>query len=118
MPCWPRPIKGSPRMLVLVLCCAHYAFRAVPTRARAHAHSCRAYTCRVVPRKNSPLSFFSFFVCLRAHVKLLSYFFSILCTFFWIHVPLFKFNRIKNSKLKSIFNNNKLIIIRECNISC
>ena len=27
-------------------------------------------------------------------------------------MPLFKFNRIKNSKLKSIFNNNKLIIVR------
>ena len=75
--------------------------------------SCRG-PCHVVSRKKNPLSSFPFF--LRTHANLFSYFFQAY-VLFWIHVPLFKSNRIKNPKLKSIFKNNKLIIIGECNIS-
>ena len=117
MPCWPRPIKGSPRVLVLVSCHAHYSFHAVPTCARARAHSCRAHTCRamgcVVPCLGKIAHYaFLFFYFFKSVCQVVVLFFSSLCIFFWIHMPLFKVNIIKDSKFKSIFNNNKLIIIR------
>ncbi|KAH9734418.1 F-box protein [Citrus sinensis] len=83
VPCRPRPIKGSPRVLVLVPCRAHYSFRAVPTRAvpwavppaclkskpgTAHVRAvpcrvlyrdvlvpCRAVRTRAVPRAVRPI---------------------------------------------------------------
>ena len=68
--------------------------------------------CHAVPKKKSPISFFFKSACQVVHI-----FFFKSMYFFFRSMPLFKFNRIENSKLKSIFNNNKLIIVREYNIN-
>ena len=111
-----KPTRARARV---VPCPLFISSRAVPARytclsTRARVCAC-AHTCcvvgRAVPRKNSPLTFFSFFFKSACQVVFLFFFQSYVL--FWIHVSLLKFNRIKNSN-----SSPYSIIIGECNISC
>ena len=90
--------------------------------------SCPHMPCCAWEKKSNKLFsfFFFFFNFFRVHTKLLAYFFQIYIFFlglfsnlyiFLRSMPLFKFNRIENLKLKSISTNNKLVIVRKYNIN-
>ena len=72
----------------------------------------------VVPKKKKSKSFFLFLFLnfIKSACQVVGVVFQVF-VLFWVHVLLFKFDKIKNSELKSIFNTNKLIIVRECNIN-
>ena len=71
--------------------------------------------CHAMPKIKKARYTFSFNF-LRKNPKLLAYFFKPIY-FFRVYLPLVKLNKNKNSRLKYIFNNNKLITVIECNIN-
>lgn len=99
--------------MCFVLCYAMpFFFFLRPTRHTCSAHECRAMSCAIPCLWKKYDKFF-----FRRAFQAVGVNFPSLCTFFGVHMPLVKFNNIKNSKLKPIFNNNKQIIVREYNIN-
>ena len=122
MPWLSDPSKKGPCVLVLMLCRAYYVFRVIlnfflfrpnPTHVPCPHMPC----CGQCLRKKSRKAFFFLFLnFIKSAYQIVGVVFQVLVLFL-VHVLLFKFDKIKNSELKSIFNANKLIIVREYNIN-